>query len=61
MTHDHKEQDGCCGGKKPEQSVQQKGHDKECHDLKDKKLNKMESDTQGGCCGGEKKQKGEKQ
>lgn len=53
MTHDHnhKEQDGCCGGKKPEQSVQKKGHDKECCDQKDKK----EPKTQGECCGGGKK------
>ncbi len=60
MTHDHKghehkEQGGCCGGKKSGQSIQQKVHDKECHDQKDKKLQKIESETQGGCCGGGKK------
>ena len=60
MTHDHKEhghkeQGGCCGGKKPEQSVQKKTPENECCDKKDKKDQKTESGTQGGCCGGGKK------
>ena len=60
MMHDHKEHDGkkqggCCGGMKPEQGVQKKDHDSECHDPKGKKDQKTESGTQGGCCGGGKK------
>jgi len=60
MTHDHKghdkkEEGGCCGGTKPEQTVQQKIHNKEPHDQKEKNPQKIESETQGGCCGGGKK------
>ena len=55
MTHDHKEQGGCCGGKKPEQIAQVKPLEKDCHDQKDKKPQTVETETKGGCCGGGKK------